>query len=156
IVLRSNPPPAAPPPITLCRSAPPRPPPTIPAMEFPAVPRLFSFIAAPAMLPPTAPLTTSMIRLIMFMLIYLFVRIPCIRESAEKASRTCLTAAKTLKRINFHHPTRIRPSGDKKCPCGQGRASHYFDRFVAAALMSWFLRLYLRAEPACGEVPSRG
>jgi hypothetical protein len=34
------------------------PPPTIPAMEFPRVPRLLSFIAAPATLPPTAPLIT--------------------------------------------------------------------------------------------------
>ncbi len=68
MVLRSSePPPAAAPPIMLWTSTPPRPPPTIPAMEFPAVPRLFSFIAAPAMLPPTAPLTASMIRLIMFM-----------------------------------------------------------------------------------------
>ena len=43
-------------PMTEWRIVPPNPPPRIPAMELPAVPRLFSFIAAPATLPPTAPL----------------------------------------------------------------------------------------------------
>ena len=50
---------------------PPRPPPTIPAMELPSVPRLFSFIVAPAIFPPRAPLTASMIRLMRFILLVL-------------------------------------------------------------------------------------
>jgi hypothetical protein len=37
------------------------------AIEFPTAPRLFSFMAAPATLPPTAPLTASIIRLVMSM-----------------------------------------------------------------------------------------
>src|SRR4030095_5965071 len=68
------PPPAAALPITIWRSVPPSPPPTIPAIEFPTVPRLFSFMAAPATLPPTAPLIASIIRLMMFMFGFLFVR----------------------------------------------------------------------------------
>src|SRR5215475_10664060 len=66
VVRSSEPPPVAAFPVTLWRSVPPRPPPTIPAIEFPRVPRLFSFMAAPATLPPTAPLITSIMRLIMF------------------------------------------------------------------------------------------
>jgi hypothetical protein len=42
-------------------------PPRIPASEFPMVPRLCSFMAAPAALPPTAPLRTLTTRLAMFM-----------------------------------------------------------------------------------------
>ena len=51
-------------PMTEWRIVPPNPPPRMPAMEFPTVPRLFSFIAAPATLPPTAPLTASMIKVV--------------------------------------------------------------------------------------------
>src|SRR5262249_52281869 len=61
-----EPPPFAAFPVTLWRIVPPNPPPTIPAIEFPRVPRLFSFMAAPATLPPTAPLIISIMRLMMF------------------------------------------------------------------------------------------
>src|SRR4029450_7395154 len=61
---RSKLPPPAAVPITIWRIVPPNPPPTIPAMEFPTAPRLFSFMAAPATFPPTAPLTASMIKLV--------------------------------------------------------------------------------------------
>src|SRR4030095_4037712 len=102
IVLRSSePPPAAAPPITLWRSAPPRPPPTIPAIELAAVPRLFSFIAAPAMLPPTAPLTASIIRLIMFIrLDFDFVRVSTFARLRTRRCETSLTADKAAKRID--------------------------------------------------------
>jgi hypothetical protein len=63
--------PAAAVPMTEWRIVPPNPPPRIPAIEFPAVPRLFSFIAAPATLPPTAPLTASMIKLVISICIFL-------------------------------------------------------------------------------------
>src|SRR5215471_3763928 len=66
VVRSSEPPPVATFPVMLWRIVPPKPPPTIPAMEFPRVPRLFSFMAAPATLPPIAPLITSIMRLIMF------------------------------------------------------------------------------------------
>src|SRR3954463_11250060 len=63
---------------------PPRPPPTIPAMEFPTVPRLFSFMAAPATLPPTAPLIASIMRLMMFIgLVSCFVR-ACLVETVRE------------------------------------------------------------------------
>src|SRR5215510_4741563 len=71
---RSRPPAPAPalaPPacISILRICPPRPPPTIPAMELPTGPRLSDFRRPPAMLPPTAPLTSSMIRLMIVGLI---------------------------------------------------------------------------------------
>src|SRR5262245_11648136 len=70
-----EPPPVAAFPVILWRIVPPKPPPTIPAMEFPRVPRLLSFMAAPATLPPIAPLIISIIRLMMFIgLVFLFVR----------------------------------------------------------------------------------
>src|SRR5262249_16680533 len=46
-----------------------------------------SFIAAPAMLPPTAPLTASMIRLIMFMSLDFVCPRLLIRASADTAQR---------------------------------------------------------------------
>src|SRR5262245_37013752 len=63
---------------------PPAPPPRIPAMEFPTVPRLFSFMAAPATLPPTAPLIASIMRLMMFIgLVSCFVR-ACLIETVRE------------------------------------------------------------------------
>src|SRR5215467_10526527 len=46
---------------------PPTPPPKIPANEFPKVPRLLSGMAAPAALPPIAPLIRLMMRLVVSM-----------------------------------------------------------------------------------------
>src|SRR5262245_16517153 len=62
----------------------------MPAIEFPAVPRLFSFMAAPATLPPTAPLTNSTIRLVMSIWIYfygLLYRAGPGKRSSENASK---------------------------------------------------------------------
>src|SRR5580692_9080173 len=51
---------------TILRSCPPIPPPTRPAMEFPIGPKFKFFSMAPAMLPPTAPLISWMIKGSMF------------------------------------------------------------------------------------------
>src|SRR5262249_3234874 len=59
----STPPPETNNPIA-CRRKLPSPPPKIPASELPRVPRLLSCIAAPAMLPPTAPLIKLTRRLV--------------------------------------------------------------------------------------------
>ena len=53
--------------VVACRIAPPTPPPTRPAKESPKVPRLLSGMAAPAALPPAAPLIRLMTRLIVSM-----------------------------------------------------------------------------------------
>jgi hypothetical protein len=55
-------------------------------MEFPIGPRLFSFMAAPATLPPTAPLTASIIMLVISIGFFLLVDALCarVRESAKQ------------------------------------------------------------------------
>src|SRR6266511_919984 len=64
-------------------------------MEFPTVPNVFSFIAAPAIFPPTAPLSPSMIRLIMFTILVLGLSaLHCVRASADSTRRVAWVAEK--------------------------------------------------------------
>jgi hypothetical protein len=55
---------AAPLDISMLNNCPPTPPPTSPAIEFPIGPKLKFFKMAPAMLPPTAPLISWIIKAI--------------------------------------------------------------------------------------------
>src|SRR5947199_6252807 len=64
-------------------------------MELPSVPRLFSFIVAPAIFPPTAPLTASMIRLMRFILLVLGLSaLGFVRASADMTRRDALVVEK--------------------------------------------------------------
>src|SRR5262245_7817628 len=63
MVPRSSPPPPLASIPRACRIMLPAPPPIMPASEFPKVPKLWSLRAAPATLPPTAPLRRLIIKL---------------------------------------------------------------------------------------------
>src|SRR3954462_9217043 len=104
-------------------------------MEFPTVPRLFSFMAAPATLPPTAPLITSIMRLMMFIgLVLCFV---CVylhwliheRVTAKIGKPTSRIALPLLVCGHISHLTSLTRLV-RKCPaaCDGGHAALKFAR----------------------------
>src|SRR5215510_3213749 len=98
----------------------PSPPPTMPAIELPIAPKLLSFMAAPAMLPPTAPLIRLINRLTRSMLGLLVLS----GENGEPPSRHFGTRAvleadheRRAPGADPHHPSSIPVTRD---PRGHG------------------------------------